>query len=264
MNKFVRFIYEDAVCYGRLNGEIIHFLSGNFLDHDSTETQVCIPLSHVRLLSPLDPPNVLCIGLNYRSHAEESEMEVPDHPLIFLKTTTAVTGPDMPILLPAMAPKEVDYEGELAIVIGKQAKNVSIEDALDYVFGYTIANDVSARDCQLKEDAQWARGKSFDTFCPLGPAVATDLDPLHLSIKTRVNGQLLQDGNTEDMIFSVPALVSFCSRAMTLLPGTVILSGTPDGVGFKRIPPVFLKDQDLVEIEIEGLGVLKNPVTLEG
>ena len=233
------------------------------MDAGCTETQVCVPLSHVQLLPPVDPPNVLCIGLNYKSHAEESEMEIPDHPLIFLKTTTAVTGPEMPILLPAMAPQEVDYEGELAIVIGKRAKNVSVEDAYDYIFGYTIANDVSARNCQLREDSQWARGKSFDTFCPIGPAITTDIDPLHLSLKTRVNGQVLQEGNTENMIFNVPALVSFCSHAMTLLPGTVILSGTPEGVGFKRVPPVFLKEQDLVEIEIEGLGVLRNPVAVE-
>ena len=263
MKKFVRFLYEDKVCYGELNGEMIHLLSGNFLEPDCTEVQVCVPLSHVQLLSPVDPPNVLCIGLNYKSHAEESEMELPDHPLIFLKTTTAVTGPEMPILLPRMAPEEVDYEGELAIVIGKSAKNVSAEDACDYIFGYTIANDVSARDCQLRQDSQWARGKSFDTFCPIGPFVTTDVDPLHLSIKTKVNGQILQDGNTENMIFNVPELVSFCSHAMTLLPGTVILSGTPEGVGFTRVPPVFLKENDLVEIEIENLGVLRNTVSLE-
>ena len=263
MSKYIRFIYQDTISFGRLSGQIVHILNGNFMDPESTETGICVPLSSVQLLSPLDPPNVLCIGLNYRSHAEESKMEVPDHPLIFLKTTTAVTGPGAPVLLPEMAPDEVDYEAELVIVIGKRAKNVSPEDAYDYIFGYTIGNDVSARDCQLRQDSQWARGKTFDTFCPLGPAVTTDIDPLNLAVRTRLNGELLQDGNTENMIFSVPELVSYCSRCMTLEPGTVILTGTPDGVGFKRIPPVFLREGDIVEIEIEGLGILQNPVRKE-
>ena len=260
MSKFVRFMYENSLCYGRQNGGIIHLLSGSFLDPSSEETGVCIPLSGVGLLTPVVPPNVLCIGLNYRSHAEESEMELPDHPLIFLKPTTAVTGPGADIFLPKMAPSEVDYEGELVIVIGKRAKDVSIEEAKDYIFGYSIGNDVSARDCQLREDSQWARGKSFDSFCPIGPCIETEVDPENLGIRTKLNGEIMQESTTENMIFSVPELVSFCSRCMTLEPGTVILSGTPEGVGFKRVPPVFLQPEDLIEIEIEGIGVLKNSV----
>ncbi len=163
-------------------------------------------------------------------------------------------------MLPAAAPDEVDYEAELAVVIGRTARNVGKDEALDYVLGYTCGNDVSARDCQLRHDSQWARGKSFDTFCPLGPVIETQLDPENVRVCTRLNGELMQDGCTSDMIFSVRELVSYCSQQMTLLPGTVLMTGTPDGVGFARRPPVYLRPGDRVEVEIEGIGVLQNPV----
>lgn len=264
MRQYVRFMWKDEVCFGKVEKDSVRLLTGDFLCEDSKETDTVLPLAQVKLLAPVAPKNVLCIGLNYKSHAEESEMVLPDHPLIFIKTTTAVTGPEMPIVLPAMAPEEVDYEAELVIVIGKRAKNVPVEEAFDYIFGYTCGNDVSARDCQLREDSQWARGKSFDTFCPIGPMVVTGIDPLHLPIRTRLNGKVMQESNTENMIFNVPELVSFCSRAMTLEPGTIILSGTPEGVGFTRVPPVFLREGDTVEVEIGEVGTLKNPVVKEG
>ena len=180
-----------------------------------------------------------------------------------LKTTTALTDPEMNIFLPQIAPDCVDYEGELVIIIGKTAKNVSIEEADEYIFGYTAGNDVSARDIQTRIDTQWCRGKSYDTFCPLGPAAVTGIDGDRLNIRTRLNGEIMQDSNTENLIFSVRYLVSFISRNMTLLPGTVIMTGTPSGVGFKRNPPIYLKPGDVVEIEIENIGVLRNTVAPE-
>jgi 2-keto-4-pentenoate hydratase/2-oxohepta-3-ene-1,7-dioic acid hydratase in catechol pathway len=223
-----------------------------------------ISLESIRMLAPVRPPNILGIGLNYRAHAAESGAEIPKAPVLFLKATTAAIGPEQPIVLPAMAPDEVDYEAELAIVIGKLARNVSEDDALDYVLGYTCGNDVSARDCQLRLDAQWARGKSFDTFAPLGPWIETDLDSGSCAIRCRLNGEVMQESNTSDLIFGTRQLVSYLSRCMTLLPGTVIMSGTPGGVGFARKPPVFLKAGDVVEVEVGGIGVLRNPVVREG
>jgi len=215
-----------------------------------------------RLLAPVDPPNIVAIGLNYRDHAGESNMAIPDAPLIFLKATTTVIGPDEPVLLPPVAPNEVDYEAELAVVIGKRCKDVARQDALAYVLGYTCANDVSARDCQIKLDKQWARGKSFDTFCPLGPWLVTadELNPSDLAIRGRLNGEVVQDSRTAQLIFPVDELVSYLSRQMTLLPGTVILTGTPPGVGFARKPPLFFKSGDTFTVEIEGIGELKNLV----
>jgi len=216
-------------------------------------------------LAPVDPPNVFAIGLNYKAHADESGAAYPDHPVIFLKATTAVTGPGAPIILPAEAPDEVDYEAELAIVVGKTARRVGEDEALDYVLGYTCANDVSARDCQIRLDKQWTRAKSFDTFCPLGPCLVTagDIDPDNVRIRSVLNGQVMQDSTTADMIFSCRRLISYLSRQFTLLPGTVICTGTPAGVGFARKPPVFLRDGDTITIEIEGIGELTNPVIRE-
>ncbi len=205
--------------------------------------------------------NILCIGLNYRRHAIESDMPIPERPILFIKPTSTLCPHEGDILLPQT--EELDYECELAVIIGKAAKNVSEEDALDYVLGYTCANDVSARDWQLKLDKQWARGKSFDTFCPLGPTLvpASEIpDPNALRIQTRVNGITLQDSNTKDMIFSVREIISYLSQGMTLLPGTVILTGTPEGVAMGRTPSPWLKPGDAVEIEIEGIGVLRNQV----
>ncbi|HVK07053.1 MAG TPA: fumarylacetoacetate hydrolase family protein, partial [Armatimonadaceae bacterium] len=216
-----------------------------------------------RLLPPVAPSNVLCIGLNYRRHAEESNMEIPERPVLFLKPTSAVVGPGDAIVLPGDS-DEVDYEAELAVVIGRTARDVSEADALDYVLGYTCANDVSARDWQLRLDRQWARGKGFDTFCPLGPALVTAdevPDPNALGIRTRVSGDELQSSSTADMIFSVREIVAYLSRGMTLLPGTVILTGTPEGVGQGRTPNRWLRPDDVCEIEIDTLGTLRNPVT---
>lgn len=221
-----------------------------------------------RLLAPLDPPNILAIGLNYGRHAEETKTTRPEIPILFIKATTTVIGPDDKILLPAVGPDQVDYEAELAVIIGRKAKNVRREDALDYVLGYTCANDVSARDWQIeKQKHQWARGKSFDTFCPLGPCVVTADEipnPNLLGIRAVLNGQVMQDSNTSDMIFGVQELISDLSRSFTLLPGTVILTGTPEGVGFTRQPPVFLRDGDRIAIEIDGIGSLSNRVGREG
>jgi 2-keto-4-pentenoate hydratase/2-oxohepta-3-ene-1,7-dioic acid hydratase in catechol pathway len=215
----------------------------------------------------VDPPNILCIGLNYLGHAEETKIRLPEVPVLFLKATTALIGDGETILLPAVGPDQVDYEAELAVVIGRRAKNIEPEAALDHVLGYTCANDVSARDWQIeKQKKQWARGKSFDTFCPLGPCLVTKdeiVDPNRLRIRSILNGQVLQDANTSDMIFNIPALISDLSRSLTLLPGTVILTGTPDGVGFTRQPPVFLREGDVIVIDIEGIGSLTNPVHKE-
>ncbi len=220
-----------------------------------------------RLLAPLAPPNILAVGLNYGRHADETKVSRPDIPVLFIKATTSVVGTGDKIVLPAAGPDQVDYEAELAVVIGKQAKNVKRDEALHYVCGYTCANDVSARDWQIeKQKRQWARGKSFDTFCPLGPCITTKDEipaPGKLRIRSLLNGRVMQDSNTSDMIFDVPALISDISQSLTLLPGTVILTGTPAGVGFARNPPVFLKDGDEIVIEIEGIGRLVNRVETE-
>ncbi|HVP11495.1 MAG TPA: fumarylacetoacetate hydrolase family protein [Phycisphaerae bacterium] len=217
----------------------------------------------VRRLAPVDPPNIFAIGRNYREHAEEMKAaETEAEPLVFLKATTSVIGPDDSIVLPRSAPDEVDFEGELAVVIGRTARDVSEDRALDYVLGYCCANDVSARDCQKRRDKQWARGKSFDTFCPLGPAIVTgdSLAVGSLRVRTTLNGRIMQEASTADMIFPVPALVSYLSRQFTLLPGTVILTGTPGGVGAARSPQVFLRPGDEVTVEVEGIGALTNHV----
>jgi 2-keto-4-pentenoate hydratase/2-oxohepta-3-ene-1,7-dioic acid hydratase in catechol pathway len=221
-----------------------------------------------KLLAPLIPPNILAIGLNYRKHAEEGGRGVPERPMLFLKGTNSLQNPGDPIELPVkLASSEVDYECELAVVIGRRCKNVSRANALDYVLGYTCANDVSARDWQTRlGGGQFCQGKSFDTFCPLGPVLVTRDEipnPNELRIQTLVNERKLQDWNTNDMVFDVATLIEFLSGSKTLLPGTVILTGTPHGVGFARKPPVFLKAGDVVTIEIEKIGRLTNPVVDE-
>ncbi len=225
-------------------------------------------LSVATLLAPLAAPTILGIGLNYRQHAEESRMALPTYPVLFLKSPNTVQDPGGPIVLPThLASEKVDYECELAVVIGTACKNVSRADALDYVLGYTCANDVSARDWQIEfGGGQWNRGKSFDTFCPLGPALVTTdeiPDPNALAIRTVLNDEVVQDWSTSDMIFDVPALIEFLSGSTTLLPGTVILTGTPHGVGMGQEPPRWLRPDDVVTIEIEGIGALTNPVVLE-
>jgi 2-keto-4-pentenoate hydratase/2-oxohepta-3-ene-1,7-dioic acid hydratase in catechol pathway len=235
-----------------------------FGDHRVTERLAEV----AKLLAPIQPTAIVCIGLNYRFHAEETKAQIPAHPVVFMKLPGAVQHPGEPILLPThLRSDKVDYECELAVVIGKAAKNISREDALDHVLGYTAANDVSARDWQKSGGGgQWCRGKTFDTFCPLGPVLVTADEipnPNNLAIKTILNGQTMQDWNTSDMIFDVPALIAFLSGSTTLPPGTVILTGTPHGVGMARTPPVWLKDGDTVSVEIESIGTLTNPVRNE-
>lgn len=221
-----------------------------------------------KLLAPIQPVAVLCIGLNYKRHAAESGAKAPEIPVLFVKGVNTLQHPSDPIQIPTyLASHEVDYECELAVVIGKPCKNVRRERALDYVLGYTCANDVSARDWQLKKGGgQWCRGKFFDTFCPLGPRLVTTDEipnPNALGIRTILNGETVQDWNTNDMIFDVPTLIEFLSGSTTLLPGTVILTGTPHGVGMAAKPPRWLKPGDSVTIDIDQIGQLTNPVTLE-
>jgi len=264
MTRIARFrTQEGTVLYGVLkNDDLLQPIDGSPFGQWQVTSEV-LAVAQVRLLAPASPPNIIGVGLNYRSHAAETGMPVPQAPVLFLKATTAVCGPDDEIVLPRLAPSEVDYECELAIVMGKTAKNVEVDEALDYVLGYTCGNDVTARDCQLRLDVQWARGKSFDSFAPLGPWIETDLDPDQADIRTRLNGKIVQDSSTSDMIFSCRELISHISQCMTLLPGTVIMTGTPGGVGLSRRPQVFLRRGDEVEIEIEGIGRLRNRVVSE-
>lgn len=218
-----------------------------------------------RRLAPIEPCNLICIGKNYAEHAAEMDSDAPPRPIIFMKPTTALNHPGQPIRLPACANgPEVDYEGELAVVIGTPGRDIAKADALSHVLGYTITNDVSARWWQKKgSGGQWVRGKGFDSFCPLGPALVTPdeiPDPQNLKLTTTLNGEVVQNGHTRDMIFPVDELIAFLSQDTTLLPGTVILTGTPAGVGAGRKPPVFLKPGDTVTIEIENIGQLTNHV----
>ncbi len=223
-----------------------------------------------RILCPVEPRAILGIGLNYRDHAAETGQDLPTNPPLFMKNPASVQHPGGPIVIPAAADRgpEVDYEGELAVVIGRDAKDVPEERALEHVLGYTVANDVTARRWQKHGGAgQWVRAKSFDTFCPMGPVLVTRdeiPDPQALAITTRVNGEVVQSGRTADMIFPVARLVAELSRDTTLLAGTVILTGTPAGVGVARRPMVFLAPGDVVEVEIPGIGVLRNPVVGPG
>ncbi len=221
-----------------------------------------------KLLAPIDPTDILCIGLNYREHARESGSTVPTHPMLFIKASNSLNNPGDPIRIPRLS-DQIDYEGELAIVMARDAKHVSKARALEYVLGYTIANDVSARDWQRDKalgGGQFARGKSFDGFCPLGPAIVTRDEipnPNALQLRTLLNGKVMQDYTTSDMIFDVPTLIESLSSTMTIRAGAIILTGTPHGVGFARKPPVFMKDGDNVVVEIEKIGTLENPVARE-
>ncbi|HEY5744226.1 MAG TPA: fumarylacetoacetate hydrolase family protein [Terrimicrobiaceae bacterium] len=221
-----------------------------------------------KILAPLAPSQILGIGLNYRKHAEETGAKIPDFPVLFGKGLNSLQNPGDPIFLPTrLASAEVDYECELAVVIGKACKNVSRSQALSYVLGYAAANDVSARDWQKKKGGgQWSRGKSFDSFCPLGPCLVTGdeiPDPNNLAIRTILNGETVQSSNTADMIFDAASLIEFLSGSTTLLPGTTILTGTPNGVGMAATPPRWLKPGDTVSVEIERIGTLTNPVQAE-
>jgi 2-keto-4-pentenoate hydratase/2-oxohepta-3-ene-1,7-dioic acid hydratase in catechol pathway len=233
---------------------------------DAREKGWLVPRQDAYWFAPVPRPGkIICIGLNYRDHAAESKMPIPEKPVVFSKFSTAVIGPGEPVVLPSTS-QQVDYEAELAVVIGRRAKNVTADRAYDYVLGYTAFNDVSARDFQFA-DGQWQRGKSCDTFAPMGQTIVTTdaiPDPHRLSIKLVLNGQTMQDSNTDQLIFGVPALIEFLSQTITLEPGDVIATGTPPGVGFARTPPVFLKSGDDMEVLIEGMGGLGNPVVAEG
>jgi 2-keto-4-pentenoate hydratase/2-oxohepta-3-ene-1,7-dioic acid hydratase in catechol pathway len=264
----LRFIDENGQdCYGHDygNGKAIRLAGELFSGLEKTGESVSVK----KILAPVVPSAILAIGLNYHQHAEETGLKIPEYPVLFMKNPGAVTNPGDPILLhpSCMAPPEVDYEVELAVVIGKTAKDVTAAEAPGYVFGYTVANDVSARRWQgARGSGQWVRGKSFDTFCPLGPELVTAdelVDPQDLRLTCVLNGQIMQDANTSDMIFPVAELVSFLSTGTTLLPGTVILTGTPSGVGYIREPPVFLMPGDTVDMTVEGIGTLSNPVELQ-
>jgi 2-keto-4-pentenoate hydratase/2-oxohepta-3-ene-1,7-dioic acid hydratase in catechol pathway len=266
--KIIRFVSgRQKVLHGVYNQkhpDSAKIIEGDILgDYKITSREAQIK----KLLPPIIPVNILALGINYKKHGDETAMSYPDQPILFLKATTSIVGHEGPIVLPAAGPDSVDYEAELAVVMGKKAKNVSPDKAMDYVMGYTCANDVSARDWQFdKQKGQWARGKSFDTFCPLGPWIVTkeDIDdPNNIGIRCIINGQTVQEAKTSEMIFNVQNIVSNLSRSITLLPGTVILTGTPDGVGFTRQPPLFLKAGDLVSVEIEKIGILTNKVVRE-
>ena len=215
-----------------------------------------------RLSAPLRPGKIVAIGLNYVDHIRESKLPQPKEPLLFAKLPSSVTGPNDPIVVDVDLTAQVDWEVELGVLVGRRMRNVAVDTALDYVFGYTVGNDVSARDVQFAE-SQWTRGKSFDTFCPIGPVVVTPdeiPDPQSLALRTRVNGELMQDSSTAEMLFGVAELLAFCSRSFTLEPGDLLLTGTPWGCGYFMQPPRALAIGDVVECEVERIGVLRNAV----
>lgn len=248
--KIVHFRTENETIYGILDGDTIQAVEDIPFDSLKT-TERYYPLNEVKLLPPCMPSKIVCLGLNYRSHAEEVNIPLPIVPLIFLKPSTAVIGPDDAIHYP-LSSNRVDYEGELGVVISRLVRRISVADSLDYVLGYTCFNDVTARDHQ-HSDKQWTRAKGFDTFAPFGPCIQTELDPGNVGVETYLNGELRQKGNTSDLIYSVPELIAFISNVMTLLPGDVIATGTPSGIG-----P--MSPGDTVEIKIDSIGTLKNRV----
>jgi 2-keto-4-pentenoate hydratase/2-oxohepta-3-ene-1,7-dioic acid hydratase in catechol pathway len=213
-----------------------------------------IQIEDIRLLPPVLPGKIICVGRNYAAHAAEHGAEVPDIPLVFLKPPSSIIGPDQAIILPPQS-NQVEHEAELAVVIGRGGRWIDPREAMNFVFGYTLANDVTARDLQNR-DGQWTRGKGFDTFCPIGPWIETEFDPADRLIQCHVNGDLRQMASTRDMVFPIHQLIAFCSSIMTLEPGDILLTGTPSGVGA-------LNTGDVVEVSIEGLGVLRNPVAAE-
>jgi 2-keto-4-pentenoate hydratase/2-oxohepta-3-ene-1,7-dioic acid hydratase in catechol pathway len=291
--RFVRYLHSGVESYGLLNDdEIINlqtladipetlrpFTIEELMDLgeegmrtveqlmlNSTKTEkgkATLKIGDATFLAPVSsPPKIICLGLNYRDHAEEAGADIPDEPIIFMKPRTAIVGPDEPIIRPNFV-KELDYEAELAIVIGKKGKNISVSEAEKYVFGYTAFNDISAREIQFR-DRQWTRGKSFDTFAPIGPCITTADqigNPSNLNIRTRVNGELRQDSSTKNMVFNVYEVIHHISRVMTLEPCDIIATGTPAGVAvFMKPTPKFLSPGDLVEVEIENIGTLRNKV----
>ena len=253
--RIVRFEFQGRSGYGILEGEKISVLWGTPYDGLENTSGEGMSLPEVTLLAPCEPTKIVALGLNYRDHAAEFGHPLPEEPLLFMKPSTAVIGPDEDIVYPAMS-RRVDYEAELAVVIGRTCRFVKAEDFRDYVLGYTCINDVTARDLQ-KKDGQFTRSKSFDTFAPLGPWIETAIpDPDNLTVEAYLNGERRQHGNTRDMVFGVATLVSFISRIMTLMPGDVIATGTPAGIG-----P--MAPGDVVEIRVEGIGTLQNRLVTE-
>lgn len=252
--RFIRYIHgKDAPRFGWiLEGNVGPLEGSPFSEFRRLEAS--LSQDKVRLLPPVEPSKIICVGRNYVAHAKEHDAEVPKIPLIFLKPPTSVIGQGDPIVLPPQS-KQVEHEAELAVVIGKRGRWIPLENALEYVLGYTVANDVTARDLQ-RSDGQWTRAKGFDTFCPLGPWIETEFDPADAMITCHVNGEMRQMASTRDMVFNVRQLIAFASSVMTLLPGDVLLTGTPAGVG-----P--LQNGDVVEVTIEGIGKLSNPVIAE-
>ena len=248
--RLVRFVHGDRIAHGVADGDAVRVLRGTFFQ-DPVPTGEEVPLDDVRLLAPVLPSKVVAVGKNYAAHAAEFGGEVPAEPLLFLKPSTAIAGPGDAIPLPAIS-RRVDYEGELAVVIGVLARRVPAEEAARIILGYTCANDVTLRDLQ-KEDTHWIRAKAFDGSCPLGPWIETDLDPNDVAIETRLNGEVVQSARTTDMVFGVATLIEYVTRFMTLLPGDVLITGTPEGVGR-------LSTGDRVDVSIEGIGTLSNPV----
>lgn len=262
--RWVRFDTEKGAHFGLLENQSVLSTSltwSEILAGHTPNPKVEYALGAFPLLAPVERPGkIIAIGLNYMDHCRETNTEPPKRPLIFTKFTTAITGPNTPIQWASALTEQVDYEAELAVVIGKRARHVSEAEALDYVFGYTCANDVSARDLQFG-DGQWIRGKSLDTFCPIGPVLVTKdeiPDPQALAIRCILNGEHVQESNTSEMIFGVAHLISFASQAFTLEPGDIILTGTPHGTGAFRNPKLFMKHGDRVAVEIDGIGRLEN------
>lgn len=252
--RFVRYqIGKEAPKYGWLYEDKIGVLDGD-LFQEYRRHQVEIPLASVKLLAPVVPGKIICVGRNYAEHAKEHNVEVPEIPLLFLKPGSSVIGPGAAVILPPQS-SQVEHEAELAVVIGKKGRWISPENALDHILGYCIANDVTARDLQ-RRDGQWTRGKGFDTFCPLGPWIETNIDPADALITCRVNDELRQMASTREMIFTVPQLIAFISSVMTLEPGDLVLTGTPSGVGK-------LESGDTITISVEGIGELTNTVISE-
>jgi len=255
--KFLRYTADNREKNGILiNGGVIEVdhsvIEATYpFDIEDLQEKKVYALDEVKILPPVSPSKIICVGLNYRDHAEELNMELPKEPILFLKPATSIIGHGDEIIYPPQS-NQVDYEAEMAVIVSKKAKNVQIVDALDYVAGYTVLNDVTARDLQQR-DGQWTRAKSFDTFCPLGPWMENDLDPSNQNISLMVNGQVRQDSNTKNMIFTVEELMSFISHIMTLNPGDIIATGTPPGVGHLSVG-------DVVEASVEGIGVLKNKI----
>jgi len=256
--------FDELIALGNRGIKVVERLMR--ISSQKEKRNATISVDDVTLLAPvLMPPKIVCLGLNYRDHAEEQGKDIPDEPILFMKPRTAIIGPDQPIIRPKMV-KQLDYEVELAIVIGQKGKNIPVSEARKYIFGYTVFNDISARDIQFK-DKQWTRGKSFDTFAPMGPCITTANqieDPNNLSVHTRVNDELRQNSSTKNMAFNVYEIVHHLSQVMTLEPRDIIATGTPAGVGvFMKPKPKFLSPGDLVEIEIEKIGTLRNMVSKE-